>query len=58
MAVVVPPSAVEVVGASVVMVEVDETDARVETPVEVGGAVPPEQAVNGSTATPRRIVPP
>lgn len=54
----VPPSAVEVVGASVVMVEVDETDARVETPVEVGAAVPPEQAVNGSTATPRRIVPP
>jgi homoserine kinase len=58
MVVVVPGAAAEVVGASVVMVEVDETDVRVEPSIVVVAATPPEQEVNTKTATQRRILPP
>ena len=54
----VPGATEEVVGASVVMVEVDETDVSVETAGEVVAATPPEQEVNIKTATQRRILPP
>jgi hypothetical protein len=44
--------------ASVVMVEVDETDVSVETPTDVVAATSPEQAVNITASTQRRILPP
>jgi hypothetical protein len=58
MVVVVSGAAVGEVGASVVMVEVDETDVNVETSIEVVAATPPEQEVSIRTATQRRIVSP
>ena len=48
-------AAAEVVGASVVMVEVDETDVSVELSIEEVAAAPPEQALSINTATQRRI---
>ena len=58
MVVVVTIAAAEVVGASVVMVEVDGTEGGVEISFEVVAVAPPEQAVNIKTATQRRIPPP
>lgn len=55
MVVVVAGAAGEVVGASVVMVEVDETDVSVELSIEEVAAAPPEQALSIKTATQRRI---